>query len=197
MLLSTSLTIALLALSMSGTPGPNNVMLLASGVNYGFRRTLPHILGIRMGFTILFVCSGLGLGALLLAEPRLHLAIKVAGGACLLWIAWKTAMSRGMREATVDGKPMTLLQALVFQCVNPKAWVSALSMTIAFVHPASFVHDMIMTYVIFSSVALFSTCSWAGMGTVLKNWLSDPVRLKWFNITMALLLVASLWPMLR
>jgi threonine/homoserine/homoserine lactone efflux protein len=194
---STYLSVALFALSMSGTPGPNNVMLLASGVNFGFRRTVPHIIGIRLGFVLLYACSALGLCALLLTQPQLHLVLKLVGAAFLVWMAWKLANSRNVRAAGEGAAPMTFLQAAFFQCVNPKAWVSALSMVLAFVHPETFVPDAIITCAIFSIVAMFSTSSWVLFGSLLKTWLSDPVRLKWFNITMAVLLVASLWPMLK
>ncbi|MGO4841915.1 LysE family translocator, partial [Rhizobiaceae sp. 2RAB30] len=112
----------------SVTPGPNNLMLLASGVNFGFQRTVPHMLGIGAGFLVLLLSIGLGLGALLSAYPALHLALKFAGGAYLLYLAWRIAMSRSLSDSRGEkARPMSFLEAAAFQWVNPKAWMIALT----------------------------------------------------------------------
>src|SRR5690349_4584797 len=111
----------------SVTPGPNNLMLLASGVNFGIIRTIPHILGIGSGFMTLLLAVGFGLGAVLTAFPVLHLALKIAGGAYLLYLAYRTAMSRSLKDGVAKARPMTFLEAAAFQWVNPKAWVMALT----------------------------------------------------------------------
>lgn len=185
------------ALTASATPGPNNMMLLTSGVNFGFRRTVPHILGIEFGFGSLILAVGLGLGAILAAEPRLYLLLKVLGGAYLLWIAWHIGTSRSFGGAESDARPLSFVQAALFQFVNPKAWVMAAGAVAAYQRPQHFVHDSLLIVGAFMVVSVFSTVTWAGFGTALKGWLAEPRRLKWFNITMALLLVLSLWPMLR
>lgn len=172
----TFLALILFAFTTSITPGPNNMMLFASGVNFGFRRTVPHMLGIGAGFLSLLLGVGLGLGAILAAYPPAFIALKIAGGAYLLWIAWKIGMSRTMGEGEAKARPMTFLAAAAFQWVNPKAWVMAITAM---------------------AVNLPSVSTWAGFGSALRNWLSVPVRLKWFNISMAALLVLSLWPMLK
>lgn len=195
--IETLIALFLFALTSSATPGPNNMMLLASGVNFGFRRTVPHILGIELGFGTLILAVGLGLGAIFSAEPRLYLLLKVFGGAYLLWIAWHIATSRGFGEADSDARPLSFWQAVLFQFVNPKAWVMSAGAVAAYQRPESFVHDSVLIVTAFMSVGIFCTASWAGFGTALKGWLAEPRRLKWFNITMALLLVLSLWPMLR
>ncbi len=188
----------LFALATSITPGPNNTMLLASGVNFGFVRTIPHMLGIGAGFFVLLVAVGFGLGALITGFPALHLALKIAGGAYLLYIAWKIGMSRSLGEVGDAGlKPMTFLQAAAFQWVNPKAWVMAVTAMSTYGDPEHPYVRVLLIGLIFVIVNVPSVSTWAGFGSVLRGWLSDPVRLKWFNITMAVLLVVSLWPLLK
>lgn len=180
------------------TPGPNNFMLLASGVNFGFWRTVPHMLGIGVGFLILLLAIGFGLGALLTAFPALHLALKIAGGAYLLYLAWKIAMSRSMgKSGDNNAQPMTFLQAAAFQWVNPKAWVIALTAMALYTNPQAPVLSVALISLVFAGVNLPSVSSWAGFGMALRGFLADPVRLKWFNITMGVLLAATLWPMLK
>lgn len=185
------------AFATSITPGPNNMMLFASGVNFGFRRTIPHMLGIGVGFLSLLIGVGLGLGALLVTVPLLYTGLKIAGGIYLVYIAWKIGSSRTLGEGKVSARPMTFLGAAAFQWVNPKAWVMAVTAMAVYVDPNSYVWSVVVIGLVFAAVNLPSVSTWAGFGSVLREWLSVPVRLKWFNITMAVLLVASLWPMLR
>lgn len=194
----TFLALLVYAFVTSVTPGPNNFMLLASGVNFGFVRTIPHMCGIGFGFFTLLMGVGLGLGALLTAFPQLHLALKIAGGAYLLYLAWKIAMSRSMGEAKqADARPMTFVAASLFQWVNPKAWVMAITAMAVYTNPASPFWSMLMVGVVFALTNFPSVSIWAGFGVALRGFLSDPVRLKWFNIAMGALLAVSLWPMLR
>ncbi|MBW8635836.1 LysE family translocator [Hoeflea sp. WL0058] len=195
--LETFLWMVVFALVTSVTPGPNNLMLLASGVNFGFARTIPHMFGIALGFGSLLLSVGLGLGALLIAWPALGVALKAAGAAYLLYLAWKIAGSRTMGSAGKASKPITLLQAAAFQWVNPKAWmmsITAMALYADPLNPGVTVPLVALSFVIvnFPSVSL-----WAGFGTMLRSFLDDPQRLKWFNIVMAVLLVATLVPMLR
>lgn len=182
----------------SVTPGPNNFMLLASGVNFGFRRTVPHMFGIAGGFASLLLAVGFGLGALLAAFPALHLVLKVAGGAYLLYLAWRIAMSRSLdTKEGRDGRPMTFLEAAAFQWVNPKAWMMAVTAMAIYTTPQTPVLSVLLVALAFTLVNFPSVSIWAGFGTAMRGFLADPVRLKWFNIAMGLLLAASLWPMLR
>jgi len=190
-------TLILFAFVSSVTPGPNNMMLLASGVNFGFRRTLPHMAGIGIGFTVLLLAVGLGLGALLAAWPPVFIGLKIAGGLYLLWIAWKIATSRALGDGRSTAAPMTFLGAAAFQWVNPKAWVMALSAMAAYTDPRNYLLSVAIVAGTFGLVNFPSVSVWAGFGSLLRDWLSDPVRLRWFNGAMALLLVLSLWPMLR
>lgn len=190
----------LFAFVTSITPGPNNFMLMASGVNFGFRRTIPHMLGIGVGFLSLLLGVGFGLGAVLGAYPALHMALKIAGGAYLLYLAWRIAMARSIASADdgdEEARPMTFLEAAAFQWVNPKAWVMAVTAMAVYTSPQAPFLSVVLVAVAFAVVNVPSVSAWAGFGVALRGFLADPVRLKWFNIAMGLLLVASLWPMLR
>lgn len=189
--------LVLFAFTTSITPGPNNMMLFASGVNFGFQRTLPHMLGIGAGFFSLLVGVGFGLGALLTALPAAYLALKIAGGLYLLYIAWKIGTSRTLGEGKSTEKPMSFLSAAAFQWVNPKAWVMAVTAMATYTNVENYWLTVMIVGLAFAAVNVPCVSTWAGFGSVLRDWLSVPVRLKWFNITMAVLLVLSLWPMLR
>lgn len=191
------LAFLLFAVVSSVTPGPNTLMLLSSGVNFGFRRTVPHMLGITFGFAILLLAVGFGLGALLKAFPALHLVLKIAGAAYLLYLAWRIATSRSIGgKAGGRAQPMTFLGAAAFQWVNPKAWVLAVTGMAVYADPHAPFVSVALIVMLFSLVNLPSVSVWAGFGLALRGFLSDPVRLKWFNIVMGLALAATLWPML-
>jgi threonine/homoserine/homoserine lactone efflux protein len=193
------LALLVFAFVSSVTPGPNNLMLLASGVNFGFRRTVPHMLGIGVGFFVLLLAVGFGLGALIETMPSFYTSLKFAGGAYMLYLAWKIATSRSIGESKTgdSGVPMTFFQAAAFQCVNPKAWVMAITGIATYANHDNYYVAVLLVSAAFAIVNLPSVSVWAGFGTLLRNWLADPTRLKWFNLTMALLLVLSLWPMLK
>ena len=195
--LNTFLALLLFAFTTSITPGPNNMMLFASGVNFGFRRTIPHMLGIGVGFLSLLLGVGLGLGAVLHTVPVLYTGLKFAGGAYLVWIAWKIATSRSLSEKESGVEPMSFMSAAAFQWVNPKAWVMAVTAMATYTNEQLYLFSVLLVGLAFAAVNVPSVSTWAGFGSALRDWLSDPVRLKWFNITMAVLLVLSLWPMLK
>jgi threonine/homoserine/homoserine lactone efflux protein len=192
------LAFILFAVVTSITPGPNNFMVLASGVNFGLRRTVPHMLGISIGFLVLQLAVGLGLGAVLSAYPSLHVALKIAGGAYLVYLAWKIAMSRSL-SAKGEGRarPMSFLEAAAFQWVSPKAWVLALTAMAVYGDAERPFLSMGVIAVVFALICLPSNSVWAGFGMALRTFLADPVRLKWFNIGMGVLLVLTIFPMLR
>ncbi|SFO26079.1 Threonine/homoserine/homoserine lactone efflux protein [Mesorhizobium sp. NFR06] len=192
------LALLVYALVTSITPGPNNLMLLASGVNFGIVRTIPHMLGISIGFFVLLLAVGLGLGAALVAVPALHTGLKIAGAAYLLYLAWKIAMSRSLSgKGEAEATPMRFVDAAAFQWVNPKAWVMAITAMAVYTNPDHPFISVMLISAAFAIVNLPSVSVWAGFGTALRGFLSDPMRLKWFNITMGVLLAATLWPMLR
>ncbi len=197
MAFDTLLALAGFAFVSSITPGPNNFMLLTSGANFGFARTVPQMLGITIGFTLLLMGIGLGLGVLLTAFPMLHIALKIAGGAYLLYLAWRIAMSRALGSGGLtEQRPLTFLESTAFQWINPKAWMMALTGMAAYTNPEAPFHSMLVICIVFAIINLPSVAVWAGFGVALRGFLSDPVRLKWFNIAMGLLLVATLWPLL-
>lgn len=181
----------------SVTPGPNNLMLLTSGVNFGFARTIPHMAGVSIGFVILLLAVGAGMGSLLTTLPWLYTALKIAGGLYLLYLAWKIATSRSLDDEEAGSKPLTFVQALAFQWVNPKGWVMAVTAMGAYTDPGHYWLTMVIVAAVFGILTAPSCAIWAGMGVGLRRWLSDPTRLKVFNIVMAVLLVASLWPLIR
>jgi Putative threonine efflux protein len=199
MALETFSALLLFALVTSITPGPNTMMLFASGVNFGFRRTFPHMCGIGLGFFSLLLGVGFGLGAVLERYPAFYLALKVVGGGYLLWIAWKIGTSRALpnTEGQVNARPMTVIGAALFQWVNPKAWIMAIAAVAAYTDPADYTATMLWIAVAFTIVNFPAVSVWAGFGSAMRGWLSEPTRLKYFNISMAILLVVSLWPMLR
>ncbi len=197
MSLDVFLALVVFAVVSTITPGPNNFMVLASGVNFGLPRTIPHILGIAGGFALLVSAVGLGLGALLKAFPTLDVALKIAGGAYLLYLAWKIATTRTMGSGgAAAGKPMTFLQAVAFQWVNPKAWVLALTAIAVYSVPDRPLLTIGIVFATFFVIMLPSLSLWAVFGRWLRNFLSQPTRLKWFNIAMGIALAATLWPML-
>ena len=190
------LALILFAFASSITPGPNNIMLLASGANFGLRHTVPHMLGISGGHALMVALVGLGLLQLFLAIPWLKPALMIASAAYLLWLAWKIANAAppGARDAT--GRPFSFVQAAAFQWVNPKAWYMAIYAQTNFAPEQSGYWGALTVALVFAVVNLPSVTVWAAMGTQLSRWLDGPGRLRAFNITMALLLVASLYPML-
>lgn len=193
----TFLALLVYAFVTSITPGPNNFMLLASGVNFGFVRTIPHMCGIGFGFFTLLIGVGAGLGAMLTAFPQLHLVLKVLGGAYLLYLAWKIATSRTLgKEGDAKAGPMTFVEASLFQWVNPKAWVMAVTAMALYADPANPLWSMLLVSLVFALTNFPSVSVWAGFGVALRGFLSDPVRLKWFNIAMGIALALTLIPML-
>jgi threonine/homoserine/homoserine lactone efflux protein len=189
---TTLLALSAFALVSSITPGPNNLMLMSSGANFGLRRTVPHALGVGIGFTLMIVLVGIGLMGLFDLFPILNTVLKVISVAYLLWLAWKIANAAAPDTAgSVGGKPMTFMQAVLFQWVNPKAWSMALT-AIALYAPDRNLAAVLLVAVVFGIINLPSTSLWAVMGQALRGWLSSPARLRIFNWTMAALLVGSL-----
>ena len=189
------LLIALLGFGIvtSVTPGPNNMMLLASGVNFGFRRTVPHMLGISVGHSLMVFLVGMGLAGVFRTWPPALTLLKVASVGYMLWLAWKIAQSGAPGEGRAKATPMTFLQAAAFQWVNPKAWAMALGAVSAYVtEPSLWAYAAVAGA--FSLVNLPSVSLWAGAGQAVRRWLEGPGRLRAFNWGMAGLLVLSLWP---
>jgi threonine/homoserine/homoserine lactone efflux protein len=188
----TLLPFILFALSSVLTPGPNNMMLLASGANFGVRATGPHMLGISLGFPVMVLAVGLGLGAVFIQQPVLHEILRWAGSAYLLWLAWKIATSAGMGEAKNSGKPFTFLQAAGFQWVNPKAWIMAVSAFSVYSTPGvAALPQALLFGAVFCAVAFPSCGIWTAFGSVIGRLLKSTRALRIFNGAMAALLAAS------
>lgn len=184
------------------TPGPNNMMMLASGVNFGFRRSVPHWLGICGGFTFMLCAVGLGLHTLLAEHPALYDVLRYAGAAYLVWMAWQLATASAAPTAQDDGtpnseaRPLGVLGAAAFQWVNPKAWVMAVTAMSTYLPARAQALDVLALALLFGVINLPCVACWAGGGAALRRFLQDPLRLRIFNISMALALLASLYPML-
>ncbi|MDF3849705.1 LysE family translocator [Achromobacter denitrificans] len=186
--------LAMFALVSSITPGPNNVMLASSGLNFGFRRSVPHLLGVNLGFTLMIFLVGIGLGSVFQQVPQLYTVLKYAGAAYLLFLAWKIANSGSMDDGETRGKPFTFLQAAAFQWVNPKAWVMAVGVVATYTPQNGFFANLVIATVVCGVVNLPSIGIWVTFGTALRRVLHRPWAIRAFNVSMALLLVASLYP---
>ncbi len=187
--------LAAFAFVSSITPGPNNLMLMASGANFGFRRTIPHMLGIGIGFTIMVVLVGVGLMQVFDRLPVTYLILKVFSVAYLLWLAWKIGNAGAPAGAEQVGTPMTFVQAALFQWVNPKAWTMALT-AITLYAPDRSLMTILMVACVFGAINLPSVSTWTLLGQQMRRLLKRPGLLIAFNWTMAALLVASLYPVL-
>lgn len=177
------------------TPGPNNLMLMTSGANFGFRRTVPHMLGIGLGFPTMVFLVGIGVMQVFDLWPPSYVILKVVSVAYLLYLAWKIANAAPPKEATSEGRPLTFLQSVAFQWVNPKAWSMALSAVTLYAAGRDLVAVLWVagTYVLVSGI---STTSWTVLGQQMRRFLKSPARMRMFNWIMAGLLATSLIPVL-
>lgn len=190
------LPLILFAFASSVTPGPNNIMLASSGLTHGFRRSIPHMLGISIGFMAMLVLVGLGLGTLFRNWPGLHDVLQVACAVYLLYLAWRIATAvPPSASGQTEGRPFSFLQAAAFQWVNPKAWTMALGVIAVYVPPAGLLTDLLFAALLCGLVNLPSISVWTLFGMALRRLLHRPAAIRMFNWAMALLLVASLYPM--
>lgn len=190
------IALAAFAFVSSITPGPNNMMLMASGANFGFRRTLPHMTGVTLGFMVMLITVGLGLMQVFDAYPIIYTVLKVLSVSYLLYLAWKIATSAPISDdadPAKQGVPFTFLQAALFQWVNPKAWTMGLTAITVYTADRSVI-GVLLVGVIFAFVNLPAVSFWTIMGGQMKRFLTSPARLRAFNGAMALLLVGSLYP---
>jgi threonine/homoserine/homoserine lactone efflux protein len=192
---------------MTGTPGPNNMMLLASGANFGFRRSIPHILGITVGCQSLLMAIALGLGQLLMRFPVLELVLKVLCGGALLYLTWglvKPALFRSAivvqgaaDQQPVVSKPLTLWQAAVFQWVNPKAWMMMLTAIATYTQPQTLWSDTLLIGFLFAVLGMPVISMWNLFGASLRKFLLDPLKARVFNLVMGVLLLGSMYPLFQ
>ena len=184
------------AIVMFFTPGPNNIMLLSSGLTYGFRPTVPHILGITFGFSFMVGAVGVGLGAVFLAYPVLQTILKWGGVAYLVYLAAAIAMSDPVKPEDGGRRkgPMTFIGAAMFQWINAKGWVMVISTITAYAAIAAFPLNIAIQVAISLALGVLSCTTWALFGSALRPLLSSRRAVRIFNIVMALLLLASLIP---
>jgi len=181
------------AIAATGTPGPNNIMLTASGANFGYRRSLPHIFGILIGFPSMVLAVGLGLGQVFTAYPQLHEILKWAGSAYLLFLAWKIATAARPKSAAHEAKPLTFWQAALFQWVNPKAWIMTVAALTAYTTgEGSYVVETFIVAGVFFAVSFPLISAWCLFGALIGRWLTSQRALMVFNGTMSALIVASI-----
>ncbi len=179
----------------TATPGPNNLMVLISGANWGLRPTIPHILGIAAGFPVMIVAVGLGLGLAFQAFPTLHDLLKYLAFAYLCWLAWKIAMAGRSEAKGRSGRPMSFLEAAAFQWVTPKAWAIVLAgVALYTTETGNKAVEITVIAALFGLVCIPNGIVWALFGSTISRLLDDDSWRRRFNIAMAILLVISTVP---
>lgn len=186
------------AFVMSISPGPGNFLLLTSGANFGFARSIPLVLGISFGFLSMVFAIGLGLGAVLESYPLIGKLLRLACAAYVLWLAWRISQSRSLGKAGAEQleTPFSFIQAASLQLLNPKAWSVALIVTVAYLAPEAGVGQLLALIAIFAAVNIPSISIWALSGHGLRRVLAKERRIATFNVAMAILLVVSMIPAL-
>lgn len=187
------LSVFIFAVTMCITPGPNNIMLTASGINYGFRRTIPHILGIELGMLMLFSLSAMGLGVLFISVPVLHTVIKIAGACYLLYLASRIAFTKRKETKTESTRPLNIFQAAAFQLLNPKAYLITVTGISAFTKSGkAYLSSAILLMAVFAVVCIPCISLWAGFGSWISRFLKNDRVFRVFNVIMGSLTAASL-----
>jgi threonine/homoserine/homoserine lactone efflux protein len=192
------LAFLLFSIATAGTPGPNNIMVSAAAANHGFRATIPHILGNAVGLSVMLLVFGSGLAGPFAADPRLHAVLRWAGAAWMLWLAVKIALAESALTGGTGRPPLSFLGAALFQWINPKAWLIALATAATYTTAGEGLYRQVALLALVSFlVTIPCVAAWAALGAGAGRFLMTPRRLRAFNIVMALLLVASLMPLLR
>ena len=196
--IQTLVALAAFAFVSAVTPGPNNLMLMASGTNFGFARTMPHMMGVALGFALMVLLIGLGVGAVFAAVAGAMMALKIVSTLYLLYLAWRIASAAppNLEEGASDARPLTFFQAAAFQWVNPKGWTMALTAVAVYVPAGDQILGASMVALVFLVVNVPSVVIWATAGVQLRRLLHRPKAYRSFNVIAALLLVASLYPVL-
>ena len=188
------LPLAMFAFVSSVTPGPNNVMLTASGATFGYRRSVPHMLGICLGVVVMVLLIGAGLGKLFEAEPRIYTLLKYVGAAYLVWLAWKIARAGGVDQGQSGKNPFSFWQAAAFQWVNPKAWIMAIGIVATYTPRDGFFNNLMLSALVMGVINFPSISVWTLFGSTVGRALRTPQALRTFNGVMAGLLLLSLVP---
>lgn len=189
------LAVAFFAAANVFSPGPNNLMLIASGANFGLRRSLPHMAGVAYGLPLMQIPVGFGVMQIFDLWPVTHTVLKIVSVVYMLWLAWRIAMATEMARAKDTARPLRFSEAAAFQWVNPKAWSMSLG-AITLYAPGRDLEALLWVAGTFAAVGTCSATTWTTVGTGLRRWLSNPVRLRWFNRGMACLLILAMLPVL-
>jgi len=190
------MALMLFAFASSISPGPNNLMLMSSGANFGFRKTLPHMFGVGFGFTLMVALVGIGIMQVFDLFPASYLILKWCSVIYLVYLSYKVATSAAPENKdTNTAKPFSFIQAVLFQWVNPKAWTMALT-AIGIYAPERDITSVMIVALVFGAVNLPSISVWVVLGLKIQKMLSSVKRLRIFNAVMATLLLASLYPVL-
>ncbi|HWY61979.1 MAG TPA: LysE family translocator [Rhizomicrobium sp.] len=184
------------ALISSITPGPNNIMLATSGVNFGIRRTIPHMAGISAGLLLIMIACGLGLGTIVSAYPPVRRALMILGIVYTLWLSWKIASAGSLGGGDLP-HPLRFPGAFAFQWINVKLWLMTITLAALYVRPGHTLADTALVTVILAMINVPAMLLWAGFGAGLRNLLQDPRRIRVFNLVMGLLLAATAIALLR
>lgn len=192
------LSLAGIVLVMVGTPGPNNLMLLASGVNFGVRRSLPHVAGIVVGCEALLLGVALGMGQFLTLWPDALVVLRVLGALFLIYMAVMLLGSKSRLQTSGQAtRPMSFVQAFLFQWVNPKAWMICVALIASYTRPEVLMESTATVALVLLVVGSPLILLWNIGGYALQFWLKKGNRLRLFNWLMALLLIMSIYPMMQ
>lgn len=177
------------------TPGPNNIMLAASGANFGFARTTPHMIGVTAGFSFLLVLAGFGLDQVFRLVPMIQQVFRIAALGFILWLSWKIATATPDDEKAKVSQPLRFWQAASFQLINPKALVMGVTVISTYTDPAlDFLPQFFVLVLSFAVITHLSVITWAAFGMLISRFIQTPGKFRAFNITMAVLLVVSILP---
>ncbi|MCI4665888.1 MAG: LysE family translocator [Neomegalonema sp.] len=186
--------LAAFAFATSITPGPNNLMLMASGARFGLRRTTPHLLGVTLGFGVLTIAAGLGVATMVQAAPEAKFVMQAAAAAFVLYLAWKIISAHETAQAAAGAAPLSFLQAAAFQWINPKGWAMALTAITAYTPSDAPLGVIVAAAAVFCVVNFPCVGAWAAAGVRIFSWLKSPGQRRVFNWLMAGFLVASMAP---
>lgn len=194
--LATIISLAVFSTVAAFTPGPNNLMLAASGANYGLKSTIPHISGVTAGFMLLIFAAGLGLAELFSALPQLHSILRVLSIGFLCYLAWKIAKA-GPIQNPKSAKPLSFSAAFAFQWINPKGVTVTISTITAYTGASTTPYfDLTVIMIVFAFTTIGSTVAWAMAGQYIGRFLKNDRARTRFNFMMASLLVISLLPVI-
>jgi threonine/homoserine/homoserine lactone efflux protein len=191
------ISIATFALTATITPGPNNVLLLSSGLTFGYKKSIPHVFGVFLGFALMVLLVGLGVGIVFEKFPIVLKILKVVGLVYLFWMAYKIGSSKGHLKIKEKHKPFTFIQAALFQWVNPKGWIMSMTaMSIFVTSKENSITQVIIIAFLFLIAGIISCNAWAIGGVALKRFIKDESHVRKFNLIMAILLVVSVLPVI-